>query len=60
MFDRYPIGAIDRDSYVWLSQPEGWSEGAYEVTIYAAEESLDPIAVGSYEVEGLLSPPGDL
>ncbi len=60
VFDRYPIGAIDRDSYVWLSQPEGWSEGAYEVTIYAAEESLDPIAVGSYEVEGLLSPPGDL
>ena len=60
VFDRYPIGAIDRDSYVWLSQPEGWSEGAYEVTIYAAEESLDPIAVGSYQVDGLSSPPGDL
>ncbi len=60
VFDRYPIGAVDRDSYVWLSQPEGWSAGAYEVTIYAAEESLDPIAVGSYEVDGLSSPPGDL
>ncbi len=60
VFDRYPIGAIDRDSYVWLSQPEGWSEGAYEVTIYAAEESLEPIAVGSYQVEGLTSSPADL
>ncbi len=60
VFDRYPIGAVDRDSYVWLGQPEGWSEGSYEVTIYAAEESLDPIAVGSYEVEGLSSPAGDL
>ncbi len=60
VFDRYPIGAVDRDSYVWLGQPEGWNEGAYEVTIYSAEESLAPIAVGSYEVEGLSPPSGDL
>ncbi len=60
VFDRYPIGAMDRDSYVWLSQPEGWNQGAYEVTIYAAEESLDPIAVGFYEVEGLPPLAGDL
>ncbi len=60
VFDRYPIGARDRDSYVWLSQPDGWNQGAYEVTIYAAAESLDTNAGGIYEVEGLPPLAGDL
>ncbi len=50
VFDRYDISAEDTYSYVWLNQPGGWSEGSYEVTMYAADESLEPIAAGAYDV----------
>lgn len=50
VFDRYPIRAEDAYSYVWMNQPDRWDPGSYEVTMYAADETLEPIAVGGYDV----------
>ncbi len=52
IFDRYPIHSRERHNFVWMSPPEGWTEGSYEVTIYSTDEMLDPVAVGAYDVVG--------
>ncbi len=53
LFDQYQVSPSDDYSYVWLKSPAGrWAPGEYRVQFFTADESLSPIATGTYHIVG--------
>lgn len=50
LFGRYAVNPGDDYSYVWLDPPQEWQSGPYRVEIFGDDESMPPLAIGSYEV----------
>ncbi len=48
--DRYPVDTSRDQNYVWLEPGEAWSEGSYQVDVYAADEELTLLASGRFEI----------
>jgi hypothetical protein len=52
LFDQYKVSPGDDYSYVWLKSQGGWDPGNYRVEFFSADETLAPIASGTYRVVG--------
>ncbi len=50
LFQRYSCNDWAPRCYVWVMPKEEWPTGAYTVEFFEANEQLDPIAAGSYEI----------
>ena len=51
LFDRYLIQREADYNYVWLDNETGWREGEYRVEFYSADEAMEKIAVGRYDID---------